>query len=285
MGWIGKRGEYGADAFGLWVGISVFAFCTDCGQPRELLRSSSGAKSRPVSQSPASRPITSSPARANGKTATPPTAPSPTTTTSAFLRLVAMPASPLREHRVVVRRLVVRFQGHAQALLLRRHRNTHSGIADQVPPDEVRVPAVGRVAERALYRVRPKQVEECRRVRRKARGGVLLHLVQYRVLVLRLKLGERPAFRGLGIDIQRVKTGGVCPACGRKRASERAVDVVRRAGLRGAGPVLVGRNQPRDDRLERVRLRGGDRLQRLPQWARCCAGLPRLDFSSIKELR
>src|SRR2546425_3318333 len=72
MGWIGKRGEYGADAFGLWVGISVFAFWTDCGQPRKLLRSSSGAKSRPVSQSPASRPITSSPARANGKTATPP---------------------------------------------------------------------------------------------------------------------------------------------------------------------------------------------------------------------
>src|SRR3979490_2160547 len=106
--------------------------------------------SRPVSESPAAGPITSSPARANGSTATPPTAPSPTTTTSVFLRSVAMSASTLREHRVVVRRLVVGFQCHPHALLLRRARNPPSGISDQVPPDEVRVPAVVRVAERAL---------------------------------------------------------------------------------------------------------------------------------------
>src|SRR5713101_4018189 len=222
MGWIGKRGEYGAAAFGLWVGISVFAFCADCGQPRKLLRSSSGAKSRPVSQSPASTPITSSPARANGSTATPPTAPSPTTTTSVFLRLVAMPASALREHRFVVRRLVVRFQCHAHALLLRRDRNTHSGISDQVPPDEVGVPAVVRVAEHALDRVCPEQVEECGLVRRKARGGVLLHLAQHRVLILWLEACERPAFRDLGIGFQRGQTGGVCLACRRERAGERA---------------------------------------------------------------
>src|SRR5215510_5541140 len=102
MGWIGKRGEYGAEALGRWVGISPFAFCADCGQPRKLLRSSSGAKSRAVSHGPASRPITSRPARAGGSTATPPTAPSPTTITSVFLRLVAMTASALAEHGFVV---------------------------------------------------------------------------------------------------------------------------------------------------------------------------------------
>src|SRR6516162_3618247 len=56
MGWTGKRGEYGAEAVGRWVGISLFAFCADCGQPRKLLRSSSGAKSRGASHLPASSP-------------------------------------------------------------------------------------------------------------------------------------------------------------------------------------------------------------------------------------
>src|SRR5215468_9731644 len=106
MGWMGSRGEYGEDALGRWVGISPFAFCADCGQPRKLLRSSSGAKSRGESQVPASRPMTSAPARASGKAATPPTAPSPTMTTSVFLRSMAMVASlraALRgEHRLLI---------------------------------------------------------------------------------------------------------------------------------------------------------------------------------------
>src|SRR5215831_5648703 len=118
MGWIGKRGEYGAEALGRWVGISPFAFCADCGQPRKLLRSSSGAKSRAVSHGPASRPITSSPARASGSTATPPTAPSPTTTTSVFLRLMAMATALQREHRVVIGRLPNRARLRAHALLV-----------------------------------------------------------------------------------------------------------------------------------------------------------------------
>src|SRR5205085_7022107 len=104
IGWIGKRGEYSADAFGRWVGISLFAFCADCGQPRKLLRNSSGAKSRGVSHVPASRQVTSSPACASGSAATPPTAPSPTMTTSVFLRLVAMTAAFQREHRIVISR-------------------------------------------------------------------------------------------------------------------------------------------------------------------------------------
>src|SRR6516164_10829525 len=104
MAWIARRGEYGADAFGRWVGISPFAFCAACGQPRKLLRNSSGAKSRGVSQEPASSPTTSSPARASGNAATPPTAPSPTITTSVFLRSMAMVAPPTLhgEHRLVI---------------------------------------------------------------------------------------------------------------------------------------------------------------------------------------
>src|SRR5690349_19954318 len=90
---MGSLGEYGADALGRWVGISLLAFRADCGQPRKLFRSSSGAKSRGVSQPPASSPTISRPARANGIAATPPTAPMPTMTTSVFLRLMAMISS------------------------------------------------------------------------------------------------------------------------------------------------------------------------------------------------
>src|SRR5215510_6607159 len=140
MGWIGKRGEYGAEALGRWVGISPFAFCADCGQPRKLLRSSSGAKSRAVSQLPASSPITASPARASGSAATPPTAPSPTMTTSVFLRSMAMAASLLAraghgERRVGVGRLPHRLRPRAHALLLGGDGEADAWIADQIPAD------------------------------------------------------------------------------------------------------------------------------------------------------
>ena len=48
---------------------------------------------------------------------------------------------------------------------------------------------------------------------------------------------------------------------------------MRRARLGGAGAVLVGGNEPRDDGLERVGLGGGERLQRFEPW-RCegCRG-------------
>ena len=38
---------------------------------------------------------------------------------------------------------------------------------------------------------------------------------------------------------------------------------MRRARLSGTGPVLVGRDEPRDDRLEGVRLRGDECFERL----------------------
>src|SRR5215470_13272704 len=131
------RGEYGAEAFGRWVGISVFAFCADCGQPRKLLRSSSGAKSRGVSQLPASSPITSSPARASGSAATPPTAPRPTMTTSVFLRLMAMAAPFDGERHIVIGRLANGLRPHRHALVVSADGKPDAGIADEIPADEV----------------------------------------------------------------------------------------------------------------------------------------------------
>src|SRR5215831_7210463 len=200
------RGEYGAEPFDRWVGISVFAFCTDCGQPRKLLRSSSGAKSRGESHPPASRPITSSPAWASGRAATPPTAPSPTMTTSVFLRFVAIAASFLRKHLEVVRRPAIGLWLHAQALVVLGDRHAEPGVADQVPADKVRVPAIVRIAEHALDRMRPDQVEEGGRVWREALGDVLLHSAQYGILIWRRKLGEGRTFGGLCIGVDRGET-------------------------------------------------------------------------------
>src|ERR1700704_5097643 len=180
---MGKRGEYGADALVRWVGISLLAFCADCGQPRKLLRSSSGAKSRGVSQAPASSPTTSSPARASGSAATPPTAPRPTMTTSVFLRLMAMAAPVDRERHVVIGRLANGFGPHRHALVIGAHRQADAGIADEIPADEVGVAAVVRIAERALDRVRADKIEEGSGVGRKARGHILLEVCEHCVLV------------------------------------------------------------------------------------------------------
>src|SRR5215475_4586373 len=185
MGWMGKRGEYGAEALGRWVGISPFAFCADCGQPRTLLRNSSGAKSRGVSQVPASSPTTSRPARASGSAATPPTAPRPTMTTSVFLRLMAMAAPLDREGHVVIGRLANRFRSRRHALVVGAHRQADAGIADEIPTNEVGVATVVRIAERALDRVRAQQVEERCCIGREARSDVLLEVGEHRVLVAR----------------------------------------------------------------------------------------------------
>src|SRR5262245_17515297 len=170
------RGEYGAEPFARWVGISVFAFCTACGQPRKLLRSSSGAKSRGESHPPASRPITSSPAWASGRAATPPTAPSPTMTTSVLLRFVAMTASFLGEHLEVVCRPAIGRRLHAHALVVLGDRHAEPGAADEIPADEVRIPAIIRIAEHALDRMGPNQVKEGGGRRREPLSGILLHI-------------------------------------------------------------------------------------------------------------
>src|SRR5215831_6971058 len=184
MGWIGKRGEYGAEALGRWVGISPFAFCADCGQPRKLLRSSSGAKSRGESQVPASSPMTSRPARASGSAATPPAAPSPAMTTSVFLRSVAMAASLHAEGRVRIGGLTDGLGPRRHALLLGGDHHADAGIPDQIPADEVGVAAVIGIAERALDGVGAHEIEERRGVGGKAGGDVLLNVCEDRVLVL-----------------------------------------------------------------------------------------------------
>src|SRR5215813_8493359 len=139
---MGSRGEYGADALVRWVGISLLAFCADCGQPRKLLRNSSGAKSRGVSQVPASSPITSRPARASGSAATPPTAPRPTMTTSVFLRLMAMAAPFDRERHIVIGRLANGFRPRRHALVVGADGEADAGIADEIPADEIGIAAV-----------------------------------------------------------------------------------------------------------------------------------------------
>src|SRR6476646_10148815 len=141
---MGSRGEYGAAAFGRCVGTSPLAFWADCGQPRKLLRSSSGAKSRGDSQLPASIPITSRPARASGSAATPPTAPNPTMTTSVFLRSMAMAASlgsaVHGEAGVGIGGGALGLGARLHALLVGGDRKPDAGIADQIPPTKLALP-------------------------------------------------------------------------------------------------------------------------------------------------
>src|SRR5262249_49359964 len=190
---MGSRGEYGAEALVRWVGISLLAFCDDCGQPRKLLRNSSGAKSRGVSQVPASSPITSRPARASGSAATPPTAPRPTMTTSVFLRLMAMAAPFDRERYVVIGRLANGLGLDRHALVVRPDGGPDSGIANEIPADEIGVAAVIGIAERALDGVGTQEIEERGRIGREAGGDVLLQVREHGILVARRKLCERRA--------------------------------------------------------------------------------------------
>src|SRR5262245_15358807 len=226
------RGPVGDEAFARDVGISWFAFCTPCGQPRKLLRSSSGAKSRRVSQVPASRPITSRPACASGSAATPPAAPSPMMTTSMSLSRVAMshPCLPVRiegaevrrtalagarrrlgERIVVVRRLVIRLQLTLLEPLLidGGDHGAHAGITDEIPADEVRVAAVVRIAERALMRVAEHQREEGGGAAGESSRRTGLDVDEHRILIDRRQLGERLTARRARIPIERGETGGV----------------------------------------------------------------------------
>src|SRR5215471_18068344 len=248
MGWMGKRGEYGAETLGRWVGISPFAFCADCGQPRKLLRNSSGAKSRGVSQEPASNPITSSPARASGSAATPPTAPSPMMTTSVFLRSMAMGAAFHGEHRVLVCRFAYGLRRfHALFVLADRH--AQAGKTDQVPADEIGVAAVIGIAERALDRMGAHEIEEGRGFRHESGGDVLLHVGQDGVLIGCREAREQGAVLGLRIGVEGGEAGGISLAQGRQRTGEGPIDVMCRARLGGAGAFVVGADQPGDARL------------------------------------
>src|SRR4029077_12603663 len=156
-----------------------------------------GAKSRGDSQVPASMPITSRPARVSGSAATPPTAPSPTMTTSVFLRSMAMGASLRsavhREAGVGIGRGTLGLGARLHALLVGGDRQPDAGIADQVPADEVGVAAVIGIAERALDGVGAHEGKERGGAGGEAGRDVLLHVREHGVLIGRRELGERRA--------------------------------------------------------------------------------------------
>src|SRR5688572_22935180 len=254
MTWIAARGLSGAEALGRCTGISRLHFCAACGQPRKLLRSSSGAKSRGPSRVPASRPTTSKPAAASGSTATPPAPPRPMATTTAGASLVVMTPTRRRvrvELRVVIRGALNRLERRIHALLLGSHREPQPRIADELPTDEVLITAVMRIAERALERVTEHEVEESARRRREARGAVQLELREQRVLPLRLERRERAAGLRASIYIERRESRRIRRPLCRQTRPERAVDIAHGARFERAGSRRVGRNQPRDDGFER----------------------------------
>src|SRR3954468_22935035 len=114
-------------------------------------------------------------------------------TTSVAFNLVAtclrsvrtgVPPKQLRrgpgECLVVVSGLVIRFQLASFELLLigGRHHRANTGVADNIPADEVPVAAVVRVTECALMRVREDQREERGGAGREAGCRAALHIDQ-----------------------------------------------------------------------------------------------------------
>jgi hypothetical protein len=89
-----------------------------------------------------------------------------------------------------------------------------------------------------------------------------LDVDQDRILIGGGELRERLAARRTRISIERRQAGGVRLAGRRQRAAERAVDVMDGACFGRAGAGGVCRNQPRGDRVEQIRLGGGQVLER-----------------------
>ena len=89
-----------------------------------------------------------------------------------------------------------------------------------------------------------------------------LDVDQHRVLIGRRQLVNARAARRPRVAIERREAGRVRLARRGERAAERAIDVVRGPRLRRARAVRVGRDQPRDDRLEQVGFGRGEALER-----------------------
>src|SRR5262245_64676402 len=164
--------------------------------------------------------MTSRPARPSGSAATPPTAPSPTMTTSVFLRSVAMAASLHAEGCVCIGGLPYGLGPRGHALLVGGDHQSQAGIANQIPADEVGVAAVIGIAERALDGVCAHEVEECCGVGSEAGSDVLLHIGEHRVLVRRGQFREGLAFGGLGVGVDRSEPRGMGAAPAAQRAGE-----------------------------------------------------------------
>src|SRR5262245_38670723 len=115
---------------------------------------------------PASIATTFIPAFVSGQTAVPPAAPVPTMTTSTGFSTSGMSQPPCQrlEQRDRVRRLQARARDDVELLVVGADDEPRPREADELPADEVRVPAVHRVAEHALHRVRPDHLEHGLRV-------------------------------------------------------------------------------------------------------------------------
>ena len=151
--------------------------------------------------------------------------------------------SCVREHRVVVGRSTDRFCRRGHALIGGRHVEADTRIANEIPANEVRVAAVCRIAERALYRVRAHEREKRR----------LLERGEHRVLLGGAKIDESPTASCARRVVDCGETGGVRVARWREPSAERAIDVLSRARLGGARAALVGRD---DARAHRGQCRG-----------------------------
>src|SRR5688572_22294448 len=133
------------------------------------------------------------------------------------------------EHRVVVGRSTYRLCWRRHLLIGGRHVEADTRIANQIPANEIRVAAVCRIAERALYRV-PTHEREERRLVECGKHGVLLGPD---------KLDKSPTGSCARRVVDCSETGSVCVARWRKPSAERAIDVLSRASLGGAGAALI----------------------------------------------
>src|ERR1700722_953812 len=173
------------------VGISCLALGTVVTRPRTLLWISSGLKSFAGSiHVPASMPATFNPARASGKTATPPAAPSPTTATSTGGRLVAMVWSRAFSGGPVGR-VVIGFDFHAHLLIVGRSGKALSRVPEQIPAREILVAAVEGIAEHPFHGETPRAIEERASIR-KSRRRAALHGGEQRVLLVVRQIDKCP---------------------------------------------------------------------------------------------
>jgi hypothetical protein len=108
----------------------------------------------------------------------------------------------------------------------------------------------------------PHQAEESSPVGHEARRHVSFHIPEHRILIGRRELRERRALRRPRVIVERRKADRIAFAKRSQRADKGAIDEVSSPRLRGAGAVLVARDQAGDNRFEDVALDRGQRFQR-----------------------
>ena len=104
----------------------------------------------------------------------------------------------------------------------------------------------------------------------------MLHVRQHCILLLCRELGEWRTFRSSRIAVEGAETAAVRVERRGESAAQRAVDVMRRAGLASTRPVLVSWDQAGNHRLDSGCFDGSERLQRLARKRHCLGGKRRL---------